>query len=71
MTLTFDLDAVVDCVTRSRDHKYKDREEQVSCQKPEDEWKHGSKTLCDLVKSHHVMMTFLVFDLDVLFIPCY
>ena len=24
-----------------------------------------------LVKSHHVMMTFLVFDLDVLFIPCY
>ena len=24
-----------------------------------------------LIKSHHVMMTFLVFDLDVLFIPCY
>ena len=24
-----------------------------------------------IVKSHHVMMTFLVFDLDVLFIPCY
>ena len=23
------------------------------------------------IKSHHVMMTFLVFDLDVLFIPCY
>ena len=23
-----------------------------------------------LAKSHHVMMTFLVFDLDVLFIPC-
>ena len=24
-----------------------------------------------IIKSHHVMMTFLVFDLDVLFIPCY
>ena len=23
------------------------------------------------IKNHHVMMTFLVFDLDVLFIPCY
>ena len=49
MTLTFDLDAMVDCATRSRDHKYKDREEQVSGQKPEDEGKHWSKTLCDLV----------------------
>ena len=27
--------------------------------------------LATLVKSHHVMMTFLVFDLDILFIPCY
>ena len=26
---------------------------------------------CAIIKSHHVMMTFLVFDLDVLFIPCY
>ena len=26
---------------------------------------------CFIIKSHHVMMTFLVFDLDVLFIPCY
>ena len=24
-----------------------------------------------MIKSHHVMMTFLVFDLDVLFIPCF
>ena len=27
--------------------------------------------LFPVIKSHHVMMTFLVFDLDVLFIPCY
>ena len=33
-----------------------------------DGWMDGSTMI---IKSHHVMMTFLVFDLDVLFIPCY
>ena len=37
-----------------------------------DELKHHRQVIFKShLKSHHVMMTFLVFDLDVLFIPCY